>query len=79
MQQLVAVINNRNFNHQHAQQVPWPGCATCICSHMHMLARMVPTSVGAHRLVYVPQHMYEDQTTEKNGVADPLAAWWPSP
>ena len=40
---------------------------------------MVPTSVGAEGLVYVSQHMYEDQTTEKNGVADPLAAWWPSP
>ena len=33
MQQLVAVINNRNTNHQ---QVPWPGYATCICSHSHM-------------------------------------------
>ena len=43
------------------------------------VARIVPTSVGAEGLVYVPQHMYEDQTTEKNGVADPLAAWWPSP
>ena len=38
MQQLVAVINNKNSNHQ---QVPWPGCATCICSHMHMHMRHI--------------------------------------
>ena len=44
-----------------------------------MVARMVPTSLGAEELVYDPQHMYQGISTDKFRPEDPLAAWWPGP
>ena len=54
-------------------------CAMKIGPTDYILARIVPTSVEAEELVYDPQHMYQRISTDKNGVVDPLAAWWPFP
>ena len=50
-----------------------------LCLVAPLLARMVPTSVGAEGLVYVPQHMYQGISTDNFGWRADWRSLWPSP